>query len=633
MEYSLLSRLRESVLVADGAMGTMLYDRGIYIHRCFDELNLSQAELVGEIHRAYLSAGAQVIETNTFGANREKLLQHGLETRVAEINRAGVRIARRAARETAPDAFVAGAVGPLGRPLHQTDPMDPSEMEEAFREQILALVEAGVDCVLVETISHLQEAVAAARAARSVSSIPLIVQMTFTEEGRSLFGDTPEGIAPALAAAGADVIGVNCSIGPRPMLAVLERLSSGSETLLSAQPNAGSPQRVDGRYIYFCTPEYMASYARKFIQGMGVRLVGGCCGTTPEHIRAVASAVRSVQPARNEVRVAVQGIAEAPRVDPAPAAERSAFARSLMSGRFVVSVELDPPRGIDIEKVARGAAVLRRAGVDAVNIPDGPRASARMSPMALGARLASEVGIEVLLHYCCRDRNLLGMQSDLLGAHALGLRNLILITGDPPKLGDYPYATAVFDVDSIGLTRIVDQLNHGRDLAGNPIGAPTSFLIGVGVNPGAINRQEEIRRLRLKIEAGAEYVLTQPVFDAARLADFLETAGDLPIPILIGILPLTSHRNAEFYHNEVPGMSIPESVRERMRRAGSGETARAEGIRIAREALAQARDIGRIRGAYLMPPFGRYEMALEVLEGSIAPEDRSGSARDASGSV
>lgn len=619
MENSLLERLHDSVLVADGAMGTMLYDRGIYIHRCFDELNLSQADLVGEIHRAYLAAGAELIETNTFGANREKLLHHGLESKVADINRAGAWIARRAARDLGGRALVAGSVGPLGRPLHQTDPMTPDEMEVVYREQIQALLEGGVDCILVETISHLEEGLAATRAARALTRLPLIVQMTFTEDGTSLFGDPPEAIVPALQSAGADGIGANCSIGPRPMLGILERLSAAGASILSAQPNAGSPQRVEGRFIYFCTPEYMASYARKFIQGAGVRLVGGCCGTTPEHIRAVASAVRSVQPARTEVRISLPPTPSAPAVSPVPAEERSEFARRLLGGDFVVSVEIDPPKGTAIEKVVRGAAALGRAGVDAVNIPDGPRASARMSPLALGVRLRGEVGIEVLLHYCCRDRNLLGMQSDLLGAHALGLRNLIVITGDPPRLGDYPYATAVFDVDSVGLTRIVRQLNHGRDLAGNPIGAPTSFLIGVGVNPAAINLGEEVRRLRLKIDAGAEYVLTQPVFDSAVLEAFLHRTEDLTIPVMVGILPLTSHRNAEFYHNEVPGMSIPEGVRDRMRRAGSGDAARREGVQIAQEALAAARATGRVRGAYVMPPFGRYEMALEVLEGTLPP--------------
>ncbi len=619
LESEFLSRLRESVLVCDGAMGTMLYAKGIYINRCFDELNLSQATLVEEVHRSYLAAGAQIIETNTFGANRSKLLPHGLETKIAEINAAGAAIARRAVAESGKEAFVAGAVGPVGGLLHLTGSLTPDEMFDLFREQMQGLVDGGVDCILIETISHIEEMRQAIRAARSLCDLPIVGQMTFTEDGTTLFGDRPEDVARALLAEGADVVGANCSIGPKPMLEVLERLATAGEFPISAQPNAGSPQRVDGRYIYFCSPEYMASYARRFILGAGVRLVGGCCGTTPDHIRALASAVRSLQPKRAEVVTfsQVESPAEITRV---PILKKSRFAERLLTRRFVASVELDPPRGTDIRKVVAGAETLRDAGVDAVNIPDGPRASARMSSLSLGVLLARGVGIEILLHYCCRDRNLLGMQSDLLGAHALGLRNLILITGDPPKLGDYPNATAVFDVDAIGLTEIVDRLNRGRDMAGNPIGDPTSFLIGVGVNPAAMNPAEEMRRLRRKVAAGAEYVLTQPVFDANRLNDLLDRTEDVTVPILVGILPLTSYRNAEFYHNEVPGMSIPEEVRERMRLAGTGEAARREGVRIAREALEGALQSSRVRGTYVMPPFGRYEMALEVLDGFMGRE-------------
>jgi homocysteine S-methyltransferase len=414
---------------------------------------------------------------------------------------------------------------------------------------------------------------------------------------------------------GADVVGANCAIGPKPMLECIEAMSRRGDYLLSAQPNAGTPQWFEGRYIYFSSPEYMATYAGRFITGCGVRLVGGCCGTTPDHIRAMSSAIRALRPSRVEISVADP--AESPAVAAAvPLSERSRFSRKLAEGRFVVSVEVSPPRGTDTAKVLEGARLLHAAGVDAVNIPDGPRASARVTPMALGLLISREVGIDVLLHYCCRDRNLLGMQSDLLGAHVLGLRNLIIITGDPPKLGDYPDATAVYDVDSIGLTRIVRRLNQGQDMVGKPLGPPTGFLIGVGVNPAAIHLEEEIRRFRLKVEAGAECAFTQPVFDTARLRRFLEATEEIDIPILIGILPLTSYRNAEFFQNEVPGMEIPEEVRERMRRAGSGTEARRVGVEIAREALAEARCHARIRGAYVMPPLGRYEMALQVLEGA-----------------
>lgn len=599
----------------------MLYSHGVFINRCYDELNLSQPDLVCEIHKAYLDAGAQVIETNSYGANRSKLTPHGLDGKLEEMNREAVRLAKRAVTESRRDAFVAGAVGPLGSPLQRTDAPKPDEMQEIFSEQIVTLADAGVDCILIETISHLDEMRRAIRAAREGTDLPVLAQMTFTEEGTTIFGDRPEEVAPLLLAEGADLVGVNCSIGPKPMLTVLERLSTAGDFLLSAQPNAGSPQRVEGRYMYFCSPEYMATYAHQFIRQTGVNLIGGCCGTTPEHIRAVAAAVRSLQPTRIETSVVTQKEEQAPEVTPVEAGDKSRFARRLFSGKFVTSVEVNPPRGTGIKKVVAGARAVQAAGVDAVNIPDGPRASARMSPLSLGAMLAREAEIDVLLHYCCRDRNLLGMQSDLLGAHVLGLRNLLVVTGDPPKLGDYPSATAVFDVDSIGLTRIVNKLNHGRDLADNSIGQPTSFLIGVGVNPGAPNLDEEIERLKEKVDAGAEYIMTQPVFDAGRLHEFLRRVEEVTLPIVVGILPLTSYRNAEFYHNEVPGMNIPDGVRERMRKAGSGETARREGIAIARHALEGSAELPEVKGVYVMPPFGRYEMAIEVLDRFIDRTD------------
>jgi homocysteine S-methyltransferase len=402
------------------------------------------------------------------------------------------------------------------------------------------------------------------------------------------------------------------------MLECLEAMSRRGDFLLAAQPNAGTPQWFEGRYIYFSSPEYMAEYARRFILSCGVRLIGGCCGTTPDHIRAMSATVRSLHPSRLEVS-ATDGESGPPPSEPIPFAQRSRFARKLAEGRFAVSVEVSPPRGTETGKIIEGARLLHAAGVDAVNIPDGPRASARVAPMALGILLGREVGIEVLLHYCCRDRNLLGMQSDLLGAHVLGLRNLIIITGDPPKLGDYPNATAVYDVDSIGLTRIVRRLNQGLDLVGKPLGPPTSFVTGVGVNPAAPNLDEEIRRFRLKIEAGAECAFTQPVFDTGRLREFLDRTDDVQIPILVGILPLMSFRNAEFFHNEVPGMNIPEEIRERMRQATNGDDARRTGVEIARQALAESRRFPRIRGAYVMPPLGRYELALQVLEGTLEP--------------
>lgn len=608
-------RLRSSVLLCDGAMGTMLYSRGVFINRCFDELNLSSPSLVEEVHREYLRAGADIVETNSFGANRFKLVRHGLEDKVAEINRAAAALARSAIESTHRPALVAGSIGPLGNPQQSLDPLTEGDLDSIYAEQIQALVEGGIDLLMIETISRREEMAAAIRSARSVAAdLPIVAQMTFNEDGRTIRGDEAGDLAVWMAGLGADVVGANCAIGPKPMLECLEAMSRRGDFLLAAQPNAGTPQWFEGRYIYFSSPEYLATYARRFISGCGVRLVGGCCGTTPEHIRAMGAAIRALHPGRHAV-ITVQEDVEAPPARPLPLGERSRFAARLAGGRFAVSVEISPPRGTDTAKVIEGARLLHAAGIDAVNIPDGPRASARVTPMALGVVLSREVGIDVLLHYCCRDRNLLGMQSDLLGAHVLGLRNLIIITGDPPKLGDYPNATAVYDVDSIGLTRIVRRLNHGQDMVGKPLGPPTGFLIGVGVNPAAPNLDEEIRRFRLKVEAGAECAFTQPVFDHERLEEFLSRTEEIDLPVLIGILPLTSFRNAEFYHNEVPGMSIPEPVRERMRLAGSGEAARRAGVEMAREALARARLSPRIRGAYVMPPLGRYEMALAVLSG------------------
>jgi methionine synthase I (cobalamin-dependent)/5,10-methylenetetrahydrofolate reductase len=626
MSHPFLDRLKDSVLLCDGAMGTMLYARGVYINRCFDELNLSHPGLVGEIHRDYLRAGAEIIETNTFGANRFKLLPHGLEEKVREINRRGVELARQAVEESRKDAFVAGSVGPLGNPLQTLRRIDAAELQAIYREQIEALVEAGVDVLFIETISRRQEMAAAIEATRAIApDLPIVGLMTFGEDGRTVHGERPGDLAAWMASLGADVVGCNCSVGPREILDTLEEMSQQGDLYLAALPNAGAPQWVEGRCIYFSSPEYMATYARRFIRGCGARIVGGCCGTTPDHTRAMRGAIRALHPTRIEVVDRThEDASQAERLEPTPLPERSRLAAKLSSGKFATSVEITPPRGTSYEKVLASVRRLHEAGVDAINIPDGPRASARMSPMALGAIVQREVGIEVILHYCCRDRNLLGMQSDLLGAHALGIRNLIIITGDPPKLGDYPNATAVFDVDAIGLTRIVDNLNHGLDLASNPLGEPTAFHIGVGANPAAINLEEEIRRFQQKYESGAEAAFTQPVFDIDRLKLFLERTEGIPVPIMIGILPLTSHRNAEFYHNEVPGMNIPDAVRERMRQAGSGDTARRVGVEIAREALEAARAYPRIKGAYVMPPFGRVDRALEVLEGVLPPRSATG---------
>ena len=574
MKTSFLDRVEESVLLCDGAMGTMLYARGIYINRCFDELNLSQPDLVKDVHVDYLRAGAEIIESNTFGANRFKLLPHGLEDKVSEINRAGVELARKAIETTHRDAYVAGSVGPLGNPLQSLVHVGLPQIQEIYREQIAALVDAGVDLLIIETISRREEMAVALEVAASFD-VPVVALMTFSEEGRTVHGESAEDLGAWMRSLGASVVGANCSIGPRPMLDFLESMSSGGEVPVAALPNAGTPEWVEGRCIYFSSPEYMATYARRFIKGCGVRLVGGCCGTTPDHIRAMHDVMLTLRPTRVQVGEPRKHPAETPKeCEPIPFPERSRLAAKLAAGEFATSVEISPPRGVNPEKILERVQSLRDAGVDAVNIPDGPRASARMSPMALGTLVGRHVGIEVILHYCCRDRNLLGMQSDLLGAHALGIRNLIIITGDPPKLGDYPNATAVFDVDSIGLTRIVSGYNRGLDLAGSPLGGPTSFLVGVGANPGAVDLDEEVRRMEQKVANGAEAIFTQPVFDLDRFEVFLDRTSEIPIPIMVGILPLNSHRNAEFFHNEVPGMNIPDDIRERMRKAGSGDTAK-----------------------------------------------------------
>ena len=602
-----LDRLREGVVVCDGAMGTMLYARGIFVNRCFDELNLSNPGLVQGIHQEYVDAGADVLETNTFGAHRFKLGPHGFEGQVVKINREGARIARAAAQGR---ALVAGSIGPLGKPLEPFGNVTFDEAVDTYREQAEGLAEGGVDLFLVETMPSLDQARAAVTAVRAVAELPIVVSLTFNEEGTTFYGDQPEEVVRAVEGWDVAAVGANCSQGPQPMLETVKRMAAAATRVkLSAMPNAGAPALVDGRYVYLCTPEYMASYARRFIAA-GVSFVGGCCGTTPAHIRNLVRSVRMLQPAREVVTVeAPARPKEAPA--PVPREDKSPLARK-MGKKFVVSVELDPPKGADPGRIVDRAQYCRENEVDAINVADGPRASARMSAQSLCVLLQNKVGVDTILHYTCRDRNLLGIQSDLLGAYALGLRNILAITGDPPKLGDYPDATAVYDVDSIGLIRIMDHLNHGCDLAGNLIGPALGIHIGCGADPSKPDQEKEIRRLEEKVRAGAEYVMTQPVYDPRTVEQFLDEVQHLQVPILIGILPLYSHKNAEFLHNEVPGMVIPDDIRERMRKAGSGEVAQAEGVAIAQEALLAARQ--RAQGTYIMPPFNKVELAVRVIE-------------------
>jgi homocysteine S-methyltransferase len=603
-----LDRLARGPVVFDGAMGTMLYGRGVFVNRCFDELNLSSPNLVRQVHSEYLEAGAEVIETNTFGAHRFKLGPHGLEAQVRKINREGARIAREAAGQK---GLVAGAIGPIGKPLEPIGSIPAADAQAAYREQAEGLLEGGVDLFLLETMPSVDQAKAALLAVRSLTSdVPVAVSLTFNEEGHTLYGDSPEDAVRALEALEVPLVGANCSQGPQAMLETLQRMAAVARTAkLSAMPNAGSPARVEGRYVYLCTPEYMATWARRFLEA-GASVVGGCCGTTPAHIRDLVRSVRMFQPAQVEVKVVTPPHRkEAPA--PVPREDKSPLARHLRR-KFVVSVELDPPRGAEAGALLERAQFCKENEVDAINVADGPRASARMSAQALCVLLQEKVGIDTILHYTCRDRNLLGIQSDLLGAHALGLRNVLAITGDPPKLGDYPDATAVYDVDSIGLIRIMDNLNHGADLAGNLMGPALAIHVGCGADPSKPDTDKEVRRLEEKVKAGAEYIMTQPVYDPRTLERFLSLIRHLDLPLLVGVLPLYSHRNAEFLHNEVPGMSIPDDIRERMRQAGSGERAQLEGVRIAQEATLAARELAQ--GVYIMPPFNKVDLAVRVIE-------------------
>jgi methionine synthase / methylenetetrahydrofolate reductase(NADPH) len=606
-----LDAIEQRVLVCDGAMGTMLYAKGIFLNRSFDELNLTQPDLVAEVHQAYVRAGADVIETNTFGANRIKLGAFALGDKVHSINFQGARIARHAARD---HVYVAGAVGPLGIRIEPWGKTGVEEAEDYFREQAKALNEGGVDLFVLETFRDLNEVSAAIRAIRSVCDLPIVAQVTTEEDGNTLDGVAPESFVPRLQAHGADVVGVNCSVGPAGMLETIERMSQVATAKLSAQPNAGSPREVEGRNIYLCSPEYMASYARRFINN-GVRLVGGCCGTTPDHIKQIKAAVRSLAPAIAPREKPVPVASSAPRVEMVPRAEKSRMANALSRNVFTISVELVPPRGDDSRKLVDQARQLRIHGVDLVNIPDGPRASARMSALAASVIVQQESGMETILHYACRDRNLLGMQSDLLGAHAMGIRNVLLITGDPPYVGDYPDATAVFDVDSIGLTNVVSRLNQGLDIGGEPIGSPTAFHIGVALNPSALDLEHEHRRFRYKVEAGAEFAITQPVFDVEALVEFLQRS-DCRIPVLASIVPLESLRHAEFMANEVPGVSISEAVVERMRRAEAAGRAAAEGLDIASELAAAVRP--HVQGIQISTAAGAIDSALGVMKALAA---------------
>ncbi len=604
------------LIVLDGAMGTMLFDHGVFINQCFDQLNLSRGELIRDLHKDYIAAGAMAIETNTFGANRFKLSSFNLGEQTEEINRRGAELAREAAGD---NVAVMGSVGPLGVRIEPWGPTSLDEAKAAFEEQIDGLLEGGADAIVLETFTDLAEIGQALKAAQEVRDrravdVPIITSMTVDDSGNSLYGTEPELFAPKLEDWGADVIGLNCSVGPKPMLETLERVRDVTSKPLCVMPNAGLPTEVEGRTIYVCSPDYMANYARRFVQ-IGARVVGGCCGTTPEHIRAIAVSLRQLSGEQRSLETR-PSLAPKPAVEPKtpiPIPDRSALAAKLATAEFVASVELAPPQGWNLSRILKSAKAVREAGFDAINIPDGPRAMARMGPLAMASVIEREVGCETLMHYACRDRNLVGMQSDLLGAYALGLRNLLVITGDPPIMGDYPQATAVFDVDAIGLTNMVSRLNQGLDLGGRSIGKPTGFLVLVGLNPAAINAEKEISRFRWKVDAGAHGAITQPVFDPQQLLDFLDRLDDeLRIPILAGIWPLQSLRNAEFLANEVPGVSLPKQLLTRMAEAKKQDREREEGEQIAVEVLEAVH--GHVRGIQVAAPFGRIQSAIRVLE-------------------
>ena len=608
MREPFLEKIEKRPMVCDGAMGTVLYSKGISLSRCYDELNAAMPQLVKEVHLAYVKAGAEVLETNTFGANIFRLQKFGLGEKVRELNLAGARLAREVAGD---DLYVAGAVGPLGLRLEPLGLTSREEARAAFREQIAALIEGGVDLIIIETMMDLNEAHQALLAAREVGQFPVIVQMTVQADGNTPTGALPEDFARSLDEWGADLIGVNCSVGPAAVQETLERIAAVTAKRLSAQPNAGMPRTVEGRNLYLCSPEYMASYAGRFIQA-GARLVGGCCGTTPEHIKAIKTAVRSLslQRGRASVEVLSRAVHTMP---PVPVATRSRLAGKLARQEFPVLVEVVPPKGCDATKEVEGSQYLLEKGIDAVNIPDGSGATARMSALTLAALLQQRAGIEVLLHYSSRDRNVLTIQSDLLGAHALGIRNVLALTRDTPQYASV-LESAASEVDAIGLVTLLSNLNRGLDVGVNPLGVQTAYLVGASVNPYALNMEEELRRFQSKVEAGADFAVTQPVFQVEQLASFLEQARRIAphLPVIAGVWPLTSFRNAEFMNNEVPGISVPPAVMERMRAADSGERARQEGLKIAQETLVEIRSL--VQGVQISAPFGRYALAVEVAQ-------------------
>ncbi len=628
MDSRFLDILAERVIIGDGAMGTRLYSHGVFLNACFDELNLTRRDLIGKIHREYIDAGSDFIETNTFGANRHKLALYGLGEMVREINAAGAVIAREAAGE---DILVAGAMGPLrSSRLNPIKNLALQDITAIYSEQAEVLAGNGVDFILLETFPDIAHLLTAVDAVAAVTDLPIVAQLTVgslgsrirIQDSQLLDEETLRTAAvrlsdhPRVAA-----VGINCSVGPAAMLACIQAISPVTDKPISVQPNAGLPKHVDGRTIYMSTPEYLAEYAKRFYEN-GARIIGGCCGTTPEHIREISRAVRSMDKAvsrRPAVGAAVVRVEEMPEArDPVPLADRSDLGKKLAAGDRIRMVELTPPRGGSLKAMIRKAKTLRENGIDAVNIPDGPRASSRMSPLATAMKIQAETGLETVVHICCRDRNLIGLQADILGAPVMGIQNLLIITGDPPKLGDYPDATAVFDLDSVALTALVNGLNRGVDFAGNPMPNQLALTLGVGANPVSADMDRELSRYRDKAAAGAEYAITQPVFDSASLFRFLDGIESAEIPVIAGIWPFTSYKNAEFMANEVPGVVVPEPLLARMKATGSREEARRTGIEIARELMAEISH--RVAGYAVSAPFGNIKIAMAA-HGLISIEE------------
>ena len=607
MTDKLKEKLSSQITIFDGAMGTEIYKKNFFVNTCFDELCLTAPKVISQIHREYFESGADVLTTNTFGANANKLSRFGLGDKVREINKAGVRLARESGNET---TLIGGSVGPVGK-IHHHGNHSSDHIVETLAEQISTLEEGGADFIIFETLPSLADAESAFLAINRQSKLPYVLSFTLDENSESLKGESVQSLLNVFKTGGRkpSAIGLNCGAGPEGMLSSVEKFINLTDLPIIVQPNAGMPKNVEGRLIYMASPEYFTTYAIRFVS-LGVRGIGGCCGTSPEHIRDISRSIRPLARTASLERIIVKEHREHLK-EPAPLAGKSRLGAKFAKGEWIATVEIVPPKGYDLDPIIEKAKQCKAFGIDAINIPDGPRASARMSPIVTASKIQEEAGMETILHFCCRDRNLIGMQSDLLGCAALKINNILFITGDPPKLGDYPFASAVFDVDSIGMVKIQSRLNRGVDIGGNAIKDPTKALIGVGADPNAIDIERELRRTREKAAAGAEFIITQPVFAVEPLISFIEKISDLNIPVIAGIWPLSSYRNAEFMKNEVPGVVVPDSIMERMSKAKTKEEQRLEGILIAKESIEKIRSY--IRGIQVSAPFGNVQTAIDVI--------------------